>query len=133
MYTSDHWTDVAKLTLYPGFEDYVGESFKPLGVYLNFFQKTVKARSSRRYAISVVNDHGQTVAGKLALTFENAAGQAAARGETEFEVPAGGQQSYEIDLEAPAQPGEYLLKAAALPSSGPAKTPTASRRRVRVE
>jgi hypothetical protein len=133
VYTSDHWKDVAKLTLHPDFEDYVGESFKPLGVYLNFFQKSVKPGLARRYAISVVNDHGQAVAGKLALSFENAAGQTAVRREAEFEVPAGGQQSYEIELEAPAHAGEYLLKAAALPAGGPVQTPTVSRRRVRLE
>ena len=31
----------------PAFADYMGEAFKPLGVYINFFQPTVKPGVSR--------------------------------------------------------------------------------------
>ena len=37
-YTSDHFLDVRALQLEPHFADYVAESFKPLGVYINFWQ-----------------------------------------------------------------------------------------------
>ena len=130
VYTSDHWTDVTKLILHPDFTDYVGEAFKPLGVYLNFWQKSLKAGSPRRYAISLVNDHRQEVSGRLALSFEKTAGGAAARGETAFRIPPGGQHTYEIEVSAPAGPGEYLLKASAHPAQG---LPAVSRRRVSVK
>ena len=43
VYTADHFRDVTKLELDPAFQDYMGEAFKPLGVYVNFFQPSIKA------------------------------------------------------------------------------------------
>ncbi len=43
VYTADHFRDVTKLELDPAFQDYLGEAFKPLAVYVNFFQPTLKA------------------------------------------------------------------------------------------
>ncbi len=43
VYTSDHFNDVTRLELDPAFVDYVGEAFKPLGVYVNFFQPTLQS------------------------------------------------------------------------------------------
>lgn len=39
--------DVTRLELDPSFRDYVGESFKPLGVYVNFWQPSLAAKSER--------------------------------------------------------------------------------------
>jgi hypothetical protein len=42
VYTADHFADVRKLKLDPAFADYLGEAFKPLGVYLDCFQPTLQ-------------------------------------------------------------------------------------------
>ena len=47
-YTSDHFRDVENLELEPHFDDYMSQAFPPLGVYLNFWQPTLEAGSSRR-------------------------------------------------------------------------------------
>ena len=47
-YTCDNFQDVAALKLEPHFADYVREAFKPLGVYLNFWQPEAPANSVRR-------------------------------------------------------------------------------------
>ena len=39
--TTDNWVELKKLDLDPAFADYVGEAFKPLGVYINFFHPTL--------------------------------------------------------------------------------------------
>jgi hypothetical protein len=47
VYTADHFANVSKLQLDPAFADYMGEAFKPLGVYLNFFQPTLATGTNR--------------------------------------------------------------------------------------
>ena len=47
VFTADHFEDVKTLKLDPRFADYMGEAFKPLGVYLNFFQPTARGRRRR--------------------------------------------------------------------------------------
>ena len=45
-YTSDHFLDVRTLQLEPNFADYVAESFKPLGVYINSGSPSFKPASA---------------------------------------------------------------------------------------
>jgi beta-galactosidase len=125
-FTSDHFQDVKALKLEPHFQDYVGEAFKPLGVYINFWQPTLKAGSTHRFAVMMVNDYDHPVEGKLVLSFE----RKGASHETGFTLNALGQQTYELELQAPDSPGQYLLKAAAYPKDG--SSPTLSRRRVSI-
>jgi hypothetical protein len=54
VYTADHFQDVTRLKLDPAFADYMGEAFKPLGVYVNFFQPTLHAGASRTFTVMLV-------------------------------------------------------------------------------
>jgi hypothetical protein len=112
-YTSDHFRDVEKLELEPHFADYVGEAFKPFGVYLNFWQPSLTPGKQRRFEIMLVNDEPEKRQGTLALTLENTAGRALARAETSFEVEGLGQQTYAVDLNIPEATGDCVLKASA--------------------
>ncbi|HTQ55578.1 MAG TPA: glycoside hydrolase family 2 TIM barrel-domain containing protein [Bryobacteraceae bacterium] len=130
-YTCDNFADVASLRLEPHFADYVREAFKPLGVYLNFWQPTLKAGADRRIAVMMVNDAYQAAAGKLVVTLERPEGEQLARRELAFAVPALGQQTYPVELPVPQTSGPCILKAAAL-AEGQTE-PTVSRRKVSVE
>ena len=68
VYTSDHFRDVEKLELDPYFSDYVGEAFKPLGVYIRFWQPELAAGAEREFAVMMVNDYPRKMEGNLALT-----------------------------------------------------------------
>jgi hypothetical protein len=131
VYTSDHFRNLEKLELDPHFADYVGEAFKPLGVYLSFWQPELKADSSRTFKVSMVNDRDQEASGKLVLSLETEAGQELARAETAFSILAAGQSAYELALKVPKTSGLCLLKAAAYPA-GTQDPPTLSRRKVTV-
>ena len=131
-YTSDHFRDIEKLDLDPHFQDYVSEAFKPLGVYLNFWQPKLKAGSSQKIKVMMVNDDTQEANGKLVLSLETEAGRETARTESAFSVPASGQASYELALAVPNEAGKCLLKAAALREGKPADSPTLSRRKVEI-
>ena len=72
----------------------------------------------------MVNDEYAPARGKLVLT------AGGARAETSFDLPALGQQTYNLDLRVPAVPGPFLIKATANPEKG---APTVSRRKVIVE
>lgn len=122
--TSDHWRDVEKLELEPNFADWVREAFRPLGVYVNFWQPTVKAGSSRNYAVMMVNDGGSEVKGTLTLAFENGPSKDLA-----FELPAYGAHTWQLELAAPGAEGHTMLRATARVSGREA---TVSRRKVQV-
>ncbi len=122
--TSDHWKDVEKLELEANFADWVRESFKPLGVYINFWQPALKPEQKRTYAVMMVNDKPITLSGKLRLEFTGAAST-----ELKFELPAYGAHTWQVPLQAPAAPGAYLLKATATVSG---QEQTVSRRKVEV-
>jgi hypothetical protein len=131
-YTSDHWQDVKELRLEPRFADWVGQSFQPLGVYINFWQPEVKA-GRQRFAVMMVNDYGSAAEGKLRLTLETKSGDAVASAETAFAVPSAGQQSYELEIAVPDKPGDYVLRALAESPAAGSNGPTISRRWVQVK
>jgi len=130
VYTADHFADVTKLKLDPAFADYVGEAFKPLGVYLNFFQPTLAAGTTRSFKVMLVNDEARPVSGKLLLTLENERGKVVARTEQDFAMMEFGDQSLAIPLAIPSAIGKCTLKATAMPAKGES---TVSRRWVTVE
>lgn len=131
-YTSDNFRDVEKLVLDPYFLDYVGESFKPLGVYLNFWQSRLKAGSGRKFTVMMVNDHDRAARGRLVLSLESESGRELARTGIAYSLDAAGQGSYELDLRIPDSTGRRLLKAAAYPAGPQPVSPTLSRRKVSI-
>ncbi|PYV10349.1 MAG: hypothetical protein DMG23_08010, partial [Acidobacteria bacterium] len=131
-YTSDHFRDVEALDLEPHFRDYVGEAFKPLGVYINFWQPTLEAGSNRSFVVKMVNDDNEPVKGKLILSLEGQEGAEIARRELALDLPGLGQQDYRFDLQVPNKTGKCLLKAAAYPEGQRHSGPTVSRRIVTV-
>ena len=132
VYTADHFADVTKLRLDPAFSDYMGEAFKPLGAYVNFFQPTLKAGERRAFTVMLVNDHGQPVRGTLALELVDAKGKTVARGERRFELAALGDASLELALDIPQVQGDFTLRARAAADAGVPEQPTLSRRWVTV-
>jgi hypothetical protein len=130
VYTSDHFRDIEKLELDPYFADYAGEAFKPLGVYIRFWQPEIAAGSEREFAVMMVNDHPQKADGMLALSLESGRGGGIARSEKPFSIPPNGQETYVFRLQIPAATGRHVLKATALPSGGVQASPTISRRNV---
>ena len=129
-YTCDNFEDVVNLKLEPHFADYVREAFKPLGVYINFWQPGLKPEERRRFVVMMINDDGEAAGGKLVLSLESEAGKEVARTEAGFHLAGLGQQTFDLDFQVPRVEGQFVLKAAAY-KSGVAE-PTISRRKVKV-
>ncbi len=106
------------------------QASNPLGVYLNFWQPTLKTGEPRDYTVAMVNDQDRPRTGKLQLIFTNAAGNSSAT-EMPFSLPPLGAQSYTIPFQAPA-PGAWTLRAIATPADDAAH-PTISHRDVVVQ
>jgi beta-galactosidase len=131
-FTSDHFSDLKNLKLEPHFEKAMEQAFNPLGVYLNFWQPTLNAGELHDFTIAMVNDEDRPRAGKLRLVFANTAGKEAATGEIPFSLAPLGAQSYVIQLNAPATPGEYTVQAIVTAEDNSAQ-PTVSRRNVTLQ
>ena len=118
VYTSDHFRDVRTLELDPAFVDYVGEAFKPLGVYLNFFQPTLPANRSREFTVLLINDDPVPQRGELSVSLETPAGQMLTRACQPFEIEPLGAHTSVVTLAIPAGSGECIVKAAARTEKG---------------
>ena len=55
-FTSDNFRDVVNLELDPHFRDYMSNAFAPLGVYLSFWQPTLKGGETQKLTVMMVND-----------------------------------------------------------------------------
>ncbi len=133
VYTADHFADVPRLKLDPAFADYMGEAFKPLGVYVNFFQPTLKAGETRAFKIMLVNDEPIPLSGTLRLALVNGRGKELVCTEQRFELKAGADTSYELPLTVPDAAGACVLRATAAADQKTGTPPTVCRRWLTVE
>ena len=100
----------------------MGEAFKPLGVYINFFQPSLKAGATGNFTIMMVNDEAQPVRGRLVLSLETKAGQPLARAEQAFAIEELGEKTYHVSLDVPKTKGDCVLKAIARPDGKAGET-----------
>ncbi|MBN2508018.1 MAG: hypothetical protein JXQ71_15130 [Verrucomicrobia bacterium] len=132
VYTADHFADVTRLKLDPAFADYMAEAFKPLGVYLNFFQPTLRPGSTREFTVMLVNDEPRPRRGQLVLTLESRPGKTLAQARQPFALAELGAQTLRLSLAIPHAPGDCLLKAVARAEGQSKREATVSRRRLQV-
>ncbi len=128
-FTSDQFVDLEKLVLEPGMAKALEQAFRPLGVYLNFWQPFLDAGVTRPYTIHMVNDEDRHRSGLLKLIFRDDSGHDMPAGTRRFSLPALGAQSYDMIAAAPSVPGRYTVHAIAEPDDD-AATPTISTRDV---
>ncbi len=130
--TCDNFRDIERLEFHAPFEYYVGQAFKPLGVYVAFWQPSLPAGAERTYRVMMVNDTYEPARGTLELVWQLAgSAQAAAGTHREYEVPALSQAAYDLALTTPTAPGQYILAAKAYWQGKP-WSPTVARRKISV-
>lgn len=130
--TGDNFGDPEKLEFHPYFVKYMGEAFKPLGVYINFFHSQLTAGSEQRIRVMTVNDEYEAAKGRLVLSLTPADGRPeASRRDTSLNIPPLGTMTYDFMLKVPTTPGDYVLSAKAY---WPSKkwSPTVSRRKLSI-
>jgi hypothetical protein len=133
VYTSDHFIDVQKLILNPYFEDYMSEAFKPLGVYINFFQPVIKAKEEKIFEVYLVNDYDFPLSGRVDLLLENKKGKVLSSSDGLFSMQPCGATKLEIKMTVPNVKEDCVLKAIATPTSKRSLQSTICRRWVRID
>ncbi|NJK98328.1 MAG: hypothetical protein HC905_28485, partial [Bacteroidales bacterium] len=129
--TSDNFINVETLELDTYFNDYVREAFKPVGVYLNFWQPTLKSKSAKRFVVMMINDKDKSVDGSLEFSIENSKGEKLLTKTEAFHLNKFGQNTYYVDVVVPDYEGDCLIKATAKYNNQLENT--LSRRKVRIE
>ena len=139
------FADIKTLQLQPGFERYMTEAFKPLGVYIDFWGDgkpgtlvlqqwgPIRGGLEHEFSITLINDDGVPVDGKLVLSIEAMDGTLLASREASFRLAGVGRDVYKLSLPIPKENGKYLLKAVATPQGTRHKSPTVCRRKVSVQ
>jgi hypothetical protein len=112
-FTSDNFRDVVNLELDPHFRDYMSNAFAPLGVYLSFWQPTLKGGETQKLTVMMVNDDPQPTEGTLSVVLEGADGLQAASKSVHFSVGALGQETCSLAFPVPRVKGDFLLQAVA--------------------
>ena len=115
----------------------MGEAFKPLGVYVNFWQPTLTAGERRRYHVTIINDTYEPARGELELGWQSQNGAPVTSAARQprgigFLVPALGKVIVNATLAAPVAPGQYVLTAKASCEGKPWGS-TVSRRNVAIK
>ena len=129
-FTGDLFQDITNLKLHPDLENYMREACKPLGVYLHFWLAEIKVKEGKpgRFPIVLINDEYKKLKGKLEIRIETPDGKLVKQAEKPFEVSDLIADTYLIDCEYPAEPGEYVIKAIAHPENYEPSTTTCIRK-----
>ena len=108
--TSDHWTDVEKLTFEPNFERYMRDAFNPVGVMLDFWAEELAAGAKQEVKVCVINDLYTEWRGKVYLKVMRGA-QPLSTVSQDLTVPPLGREVLTFTLDAPAKAGAYTAAA----------------------
>ncbi len=108
--TSDHFTDLEKLTFEPNFERYVRDAFHPVGVMLDFWAAKVECGLTQSVRVLVINDLPEAWQGTVRLRVT--------QGETEIsrqELPCRveglGREILTFTVQTPSDPGTCTMVA----------------------
>jgi hypothetical protein len=108
--TSDNFTDILNLTFEPEFYKYVKPSFAPVGLMIDFWEKSCNPASMVEIPVFVINDLPEKFEQNVTLTLER-------DGKTitsiQQKVLAEGYESkaFPFELKLSAEAGDYLLRA----------------------
>lgn len=117
-FTADHFRDIEKLELHTAFERYIGEAFKPLGVYVSYWKREHKPGERVAVPVRLTNDHPRLVRGRLSLEITGKGGAAGKTESRSFEVPALGTAENALPITLPPRPGAFTLTAVAALDDG---------------
>ncbi|HEY3321826.1 MAG TPA: discoidin domain-containing protein [Planctomycetota bacterium] len=120
--TSDHWTDVEKLTWEPQFYKYVRDSFAPVGIMIDLWADELPGGEKRDVPVVVINDLYQDWSGKVSLRLLRD-GKEISKQDGPLEVPALGDKRVTLSCAVPAESGKYQLEAALIPGAPSPLTP----------
>ncbi|MBI4327125.1 MAG: discoidin domain-containing protein [Chloroflexi bacterium] len=108
--TSDHFTDIEKLTYEPEFERYVKDAFAPVGLMIDEWAEDLPAAVARAFPVVVVNDLDNDWKGGVRFRVRQGA-KVIAEKDRLCDVPALGVSRLTFNMPVPLEPGHYQLEA----------------------
>lgn len=117
-WVTDNFKDPLKLEFQPAFLKYVREAFKPMGVYIEFFKREVKAGEQRIFYIMMVNDYLEGKVGGLTLRMEYDDGTVLELDKRRFSMGANGSTTLKYVLDIPEKLGKATMTATAKSDDG---------------
>jgi hypothetical protein len=120
--TSDHWTDIEKLTWEPEFLAYVRDAFAPVGLMIDAWAEEYPAGKPHEVPVVVINDLPEAWSGtvRMRLLRDGATVQEKSQ---PCEVPALGDRRLSFAVDIPAKTGAYQLEAALVkPGADPVRS-----------
>ena len=111
--TSDHFTDLEKLTYEPNFHQFVRDSFAPVGLMIDEWADELPGGKERVVPVVVINDLDQPWQGQVQFRLLRGATTVFEKIEP-CEVPALGERKLTFACTVPTEPGSYRLEAALL-------------------
>lgn len=118
--TGDLFADVENLQVHEVHDTALRNAFHPLGVYLDYWERSPAVAAPLMLHAMIVNDDPETHQGELSFAIEDSRGHQLGEGcRMPFTVGSLGQHTYRCDtLRAPDSPGLFVLSATARSSSG---------------
>jgi beta-galactosidase len=111
--TSDHWTDVVRLTWEPEFYRYVRDAFAPVGLMIDAWDEAYAAGKPHEIPVVVINDLPETWKGEVRLRILRG-GQTVAEERRPAEVAGWGSLRLAYRVTIPQQSGDYRIEATLL-------------------
>lgn len=113
----DNYKDPRTLEFQPAFVKYVGEAFKPLGVYLEFWKREVQAGEERIFYIMLINDYLERKTGEVILTMEYD-DEIIEIARNSFRMGANGSATVKVIMNVPEKLGKATMRATAITEDG---------------
>ena len=120
--TGDIFRNPETLEPLPAYDKYFSEIFKPLGVYVNFFQPEVNPASRISVPVMLINDEYKTLRGTIEMNVVDSNGKSVFISTVHFTIDPLSQQTYILNIAFPEIEGEYILKAKAIQDNGKSTT-----------
>ena len=108
--TSDHFTDIRNLTFEPEFYKYVKPSFSPVGLMIDFWEKSCKPAEKVEIPVFVINDLPEKFEQNITLTLEKD-GKTFLSMQQTVHAEGYASKAFPFEVALPAEAGDYLLRA----------------------
>ncbi|MFV0483617.1 MAG: glycoside hydrolase family 2 protein [Bacteroidales bacterium] len=105
--TSDHFIDLENVVMEPYYVKYVGNSFAPLGIMINFFEPKFKVDEEIEVPVKLINDTDANWKGSIKLSLHNKDGEEIKSEIIGASVSKLDTSKFSIGFKLPTQQGEY--------------------------
>jgi len=108
--TSDHFLDLEKLELEPFFQQYVGDSFRPVGLMLDYWGQDLAPGAKHKFDVVVLNDRQADWQGSVTLRLVQGV-KTLAEASQPCKVGPVGREVLTFEMTVPKDSGRYELVA----------------------